>query len=209
MRTLRASRFVGRMAAVSAVVAACVLTVPSSTAQSGAPDGPCTWEGDRFADCGNGTVTDAATGLIWLQQADCLMNVPVAEAATRAAALSAGQCGLFDGSVAGDWRLPTRDEWLATVAPTLKLGCRAALEGLLPSMSERPWADCFQELEAEHDTNATFASVFSPIYLANEMDGGSPTVATVAFVGSGDSNFAGSFGVGFELRLWPVRSRPR
>jgi len=190
-----------------AVVGALALTAHGVAAQQDPADGPCAWRGDRFAECGNGTVTDAATGLIWLQQADCLMRVPVTEAAARVAALADGQCGLFDGSAPGDWRLPTRAEWLATVAPGLELGCSAALEGLLPSMGDRPWAECFQELETTHDTTATFASVFSPIYLASRPGQVNPTVATVTFVGSGDSNFVGSFGVGFELRLWPVRGR--
>ena len=35
-------------------------------------DGPCFDNTNRYVDCGNGTVTDTVTGLIWLQQADCL-----------------------------------------------------------------------------------------------------------------------------------------
>ena len=35
-------------------------------------DGPCFDNTNRYVDCGNGTVTDTVTGLIWLKQADCL-----------------------------------------------------------------------------------------------------------------------------------------
>lgn len=33
------------------------------------PDPPCSC--DRYLNCGNGTVTDTATGLVWLQMGDC------------------------------------------------------------------------------------------------------------------------------------------
>ena len=35
-------------------------------------DGPCFDNTNRYVDCGNGTVTDTVTGLIWLKQSDCL-----------------------------------------------------------------------------------------------------------------------------------------
>ena len=79
------------------------------------PDGPC-WTNDRrFVDCGNGTVTDQVTGLIWLKNAACLGFWDFAGAHQAAATLQAGQCGLSDNSAAGDWRLPTSDEWRRTV----------------------------------------------------------------------------------------------
>jgi hypothetical protein len=37
------------------------------------------------------------------------------QSAASAAQLADGQCGLSDGSKAGDWRLPTKDEWEAMV----------------------------------------------------------------------------------------------
>src|SRR6266540_598658 len=36
--------------------------------------GPCFDNVNRYVNCHNGTVTDTVTGLIWLQQADCLPN---------------------------------------------------------------------------------------------------------------------------------------
>ncbi|HVN93802.1 MAG TPA: DUF1566 domain-containing protein, partial [Terracidiphilus sp.] len=57
----------------------------------------------RFLDNGNGTVTDAMTGLVWLKAANCIQ----ADWATAVAAvnnLASGKCNLTDGSVEGDWR---------------------------------------------------------------------------------------------------------
>lgn len=66
----------------------------------------------RFVDNGNGTVTDMLTGLVWLRNAYCatISPAPWATALTNANALASGACGLTDGSVAGDWRLPSRFE---------------------------------------------------------------------------------------------------
>src|SRR5947207_2086648 len=36
--------------------------------------GPCAGKEKRYVDCGNGTVTDTATRLIWLKQPDCLAS---------------------------------------------------------------------------------------------------------------------------------------
>jgi len=62
----------------------------------------------RFIDQGDGTVRDHLTGLIWLQQTNCvtisLVDWPTA--VSNAHQLAHGACGLSDGSVAGDWRLP-------------------------------------------------------------------------------------------------------
>jgi hypothetical protein len=65
---------------------------------------------ESFRDNGNGTVTDTATGLIWLKNANCFGQISWYEAVIAAANLADGQCGLTDGSVAGDWRLPEKFE---------------------------------------------------------------------------------------------------
>lgn len=83
--------------------------------------------GERWCDQGDGTVKDMTTGLVWLKNAawggqklwrnsstDC--NAPnytcYDDAHSRAAILAAGADGadLSDGSVEGDWRLPTQAE---------------------------------------------------------------------------------------------------
>jgi len=72
----------------------------------------------RWCDNLNGTVTDAQTGLVWLKDASWGGINPWREntvdgyndAHTRAGLLSNGWGSLFDGSVVGDWRLPTFTE---------------------------------------------------------------------------------------------------
>ena len=71
------------------------------TDESGA-DGPC-YSSDpvRFADCGNGTITDQVTALTWLADATCLSLAYYAEANEIAASLGEGthpDCELTDGS---------------------------------------------------------------------------------------------------------------
>ncbi len=61
----------------------------------------------RFEDRGDGTVTDRATGLTWLRQADAAGAVDWNAAIAACRALSADTHeGLNDGSNPGDWRLP-------------------------------------------------------------------------------------------------------
>ncbi|MGE0592748.1 MAG: hypothetical protein AB7G23_08915 [Vicinamibacterales bacterium] len=170
----------------------------------------CTDPDSRFADCLDGTVRDGMTGLTWLQHADCLTTTVHAEAGAVVARLADGQCGLTDGSVPGDWRLPTREEWSATLTASAALGCRLALAGGQPLLTDRTWAECFQELEQRtSDGRGTlYGGVASAIYLSGVTSGEGPGVAWLPFLGDGDSNFIGTFGQGFSLRLWPVRGRP-
>jgi hypothetical protein len=63
----------------------------------------------RFVDNNNGTVTDTETGLIWLKQANCI-DQPWSVAIATVNSLANGQCGLADGSSAGQWRMPNRNE---------------------------------------------------------------------------------------------------
>ncbi len=76
----------------------------------------------RFTERRNGTVRDNLTGLIWLKQADCFPgdgNGLTWEGALQAANTlhdsgtpdPTDDCGLSDGSVAGDWHLPNRNEF--------------------------------------------------------------------------------------------------
>jgi hypothetical protein len=64
------------------------------------------WPNPRFTDNGDGTVTDNLTGLIWLQDAGCINIETWLDALTESNGLANGSCGLTDGSVSGDWRLP-------------------------------------------------------------------------------------------------------
>jgi hypothetical protein len=68
------------------------------------------WTDPRFTDNSNGTVTDNLTGLVWLKNANCIGGVVTWQEAldwSNALPASSGQCGLSDGSTAGQWRLPS------------------------------------------------------------------------------------------------------
>ena len=76
------------------------------------------WPNPRFTDNLNGTVTDNLTGLIWPKDLDCVgasttHNWPNALAAAKTLAHGNVECGLTDGSAAGNWRLPNRNELLS------------------------------------------------------------------------------------------------
>ena len=74
----------------------------------------------RFVYNGDGTVTDKLTGLVWLREGNCNTffagdatgqnSRPWSAALAAADQLAAGYCGLTDGSVAEDWRLPNLRE---------------------------------------------------------------------------------------------------
>ena len=69
------------------------------------------WPNPRFIDNNNdGTVTDNMTGLVWLKNANCFGERTWPDALTDAAELNSGECGLMDGSIAGDWHVPTVNE---------------------------------------------------------------------------------------------------
>jgi hypothetical protein len=111
--------------------------VALQTADPACPDG----SGDVYVDCGNGTVTDTRTGLVWLKDAGCYGTEKWGDATRFLAGLSdlpeslnedcatvqdpsdTCDCGLSDGSSPGDWRLPSIDEWHEMVAPAVALGC--------------------------------------------------------------------------------------
>ena len=57
-----------------------------------------------------GTVKDTSTGLIWLKNANCFAAKTWDAATSAAKSLKAGDCGLSDGSKAGDWYLPNREQ---------------------------------------------------------------------------------------------------
>jgi hypothetical protein len=87
--------------------------------------------GGRYEDNNNGTVTDCRTGLVWLKNAKCSDqaggvtpsdgNLSWHDAMKWAAELygdgTSGPtvCSLTDGSSRGDWRLPTKTEWMAMI----------------------------------------------------------------------------------------------
>jgi YVTN family beta-propeller protein len=79
--------------------------------------------GDRYEDNNDGTVSDCRTGLIWHKNASCSGFLTWSDARSWAASLSSGgACSVMDGSVHGDWRLPTKTELMAMLANARKQG---------------------------------------------------------------------------------------
>jgi hypothetical protein len=68
------------------------------------------WPVPRFITGTTGVVTDTLTGLIWLKNANCFGARTWTQALSVANGLADPNCGLSDGSSAGDWRLPNTFE---------------------------------------------------------------------------------------------------
>ncbi len=159
----------------------------------GNPDGPCFDFTYRFVDCGNGTVTDTATWLIYLKNANCFGSQDWVAANQSAAGLADGSCGLTDGSRPGDWRLQTRPEW----------------EGILDSScttepkivgNQSPTPGCYTDAS---DPDSEWASgLLVDTYWASSLL--SNTTGA-----EGACLYNGTFGCGgfksANLEVWPVR----
>jgi hypothetical protein len=166
------------------------------------PDGPCFINTNRYVNCLNGTVTDTVTGLIWLQDAACLGTADWAAANGAAAVLANGQCSLTDKSSPGDWRLPTKDEWSATIARAVALGCTGfAIPAADPSLTNDAGTACYGLGLA-----SSFAGVASDNYWSGTTYEVIPGGAWYAFLGLGGVNTSAKANA---LRVWPVRGGPR
>ena len=157
---------------------------------------------NRYVDCGNGTVTDTVTGLIWLQDAACLGVADWAAANQAAAALKNGDCGLTDGSSPGDWRLPTKAEWEATIARAVALGCKLGSLGGPPSQTNDWGTACY----SSGIGSSSFAGVASDIYWSSATADDFPRNGWDANLSNG---VVGNVGKVATRRVWPVRGGPR
>lgn len=154
----------------------------------------------RFEDNGDGTVTDCRTGLVWLKDANCSDSaggivkgtgaLTWADANTWTGALRSSICGLADGSTTGDWRLPTKTEWLAMTASARKQSFTS------PAMTNRSgtskWSngDPFINIQNYYYwSGSSFANVTSSAWDINLTDG------AVSVIPKTNGDF-----------VWPVRS---
>jgi hypothetical protein len=160
---------------------------------------PCFDNTNRYVDCGNGTVTDTVTGLIWLKQANCLPNT-WSLANQAAAGLKDGACGLTDKSAAGDWRLPTKDEWSATIARAVALGCKLGGPGTYPSLTNDPGTACLSV------GPSAFAGVALGYYWSSTTIETFPSNAWSADLVNGNVSNSSK---DFSLLVWPVRGGSR
>ena len=140
-------------------------------------------------------MTDTVTGLVWLKNANCFGQMDYASANNAAAGLEHGECGLTDNSSPGDWRLPTRAEWEATVARAVELGCTT------PSLTDITGNDCysndpppFTDVETLfwHWSSSTATADIAPIHASTMV----MYNGTVNYISKNDSTL---------MFVWPVR----
>jgi len=143
--------------------------------------------GDRFVDCTDGTVTDNTAGLIWLKDANCFDLRDFAGASTAAAGLEDGECGLLDGSSAGEWRLATKEEWEAIVKTT---GCEAGS----PHLPDTEGSGCWSEGDP-------FSEVRPSAYWSS-TEGSSSNYTWIVYLH--DAYFIPDFKTDLHY-VWPVR----
>ncbi len=85
-------------------------TTSQASGAHGSVEKGIAWRSPRFTDNNDGTVTDGLTGLVWMKNAGCFAASNWSVAQTYANQLASGQCGLTDGSTAGQWRMPNVNE---------------------------------------------------------------------------------------------------
>jgi hypothetical protein len=151
-------------------------TVSIAPGDDGALRKGVAWPNPRFTDDANGTVTDNLTGLIWLKDANCFPSndnsrLSWDSALAHANDLASGACGLSDGSRAGDWRLPNRNE----LTSLLDLGQRN------PALSRSHPFTSFQAARYWSSTPSTPSSAWRVDFAEGEVTEGtvvSPYFAT-------------------------------
>jgi Protein of unknown function (DUF1566) len=153
----------------------------------------CVDKTKRYVDCGNGTVTDSETGLIWLKQWNCLSSAGWEAAKKAVAGLKNGDCMLTDGSSPGDWRLPTEKEWEATMEKALMLGCSG------PTLTNDAGTGCMSA------GPSSFTGVEADYYWSGTTLEGQDR----AHFGDIDHGHVLNGAFTTSLRVWPVRGGQR
>lgn len=161
---------------------------------------PACWDNDnRYVDCGNGTVNDTMTGLLWLKDANCFGALDYASANVAAAGLADGACGLSDNSAAGDWRLPTEIEWQATMGPAAALSCYTGND---PSVTNTLGTACYKAGPRQF-TNVQTGDYWSGIYWSATTLADYPMLAMGANMYHG---FMEGYPKSEPFYMWPVRA---
>lgn len=170
---------------------ALVAIAMSASVSAMAADPPCYDQANRYVDCGNGTVTDTTTGLVWLKDAGCMQDLLFAPANAKAGALAEGQCGLTDSSVPGDWRLPTIGEWAQMVNRAKAMDCPA------PVLLDETGLKCYA------GGSSPFVNVLDDEYWSSSGLPTDPTVALAVSLHNG-SRFT-AFKTFLDFQSWAVR----
>jgi hypothetical protein len=165
-------------------------------------------EGDRYEVNGtSGTVTDCRTGLIWLQNAKCTdtssgnpngyltwSNAMKWVAGLYGDGSGSTICGLSDGSSAGDWRLPTKTEWMAMVVYARYTHVPAFTD---PALTNDAGTDKWGA-----SGTSSFTNVVSSHYWSSTTDAGNTTNAWNVNVDYGTMGIDVKANIGY---VWPVR----
>ena len=164
--------------------------------------------GNTYVNCGNGTVTDNRTGLVWLRNANCLETLDWGDAMDLVAGLSDippesavadRDCGLSDGSSPGEWRLPSVSEFEAMALDARVLGCH-------PSITDDQGDGCWAStLECVlQGRTCSFSGVRSSSYWSSSVGLPDPTLAF--FLSMENGTIGSTYRDTSDLiYVWPVR----
>ena len=171
--------------------------------------------GSTYVDCGNGTVTDNRTGLVWLANADCFDGLDWYQAREIVGSLSdippqrfgsilAGQdCGLSDGSSPAEWRLPSIVELMAMVRDADgdpgELDCD-------PTITNDQGDECWS-VQCSATDSCSFVGVQSAYYWSATSYWGadSSLIPGVAWVEGVQGHDSAQSGKSSQFYVWPVR----
>lgn len=152
------------------------------------------WPNPRFTKNGDGTVTDKLTNLVWLEDASCFEGTSWQIALAKGNLLfdganiapGGGDCGLSDGSVEGQWRLPNVRELHSLV--------HYGFSGpVIPNT-----AGTGQWVEGD-----PFSGVLNAPYWTSTTS--STTTANAWSISLSSGNSAGASHKSSSFRVWPVR----
>jgi len=145
------------------------------------------WPDPRFTDNKDGTVTDNLTGLIWLKNANCFGPKNWYDALGECNGLADGDCGLTDGSVAGDWRLPNVRELQSLIHYGLNYPALSNTDGTGQWLEGDPF---------------TAVEYFSATYWSSTTSSYLPSFVWFMEIGNG---YVGTRGKTDSTYVWPVR----
>ncbi|MCP4362584.1 MAG: DUF1566 domain-containing protein, partial [Chloroflexi bacterium] len=166
------------------------ITVTYTISDDGALEKGVAWPEPRFITGTTGIVTDTLTGLIWLTNANCMGDkMSWTDALTWSNNLADGECGLTDGSSAGDWRLPNRFE----LESLIHLGVS---EPALPNT-----AGTGQWKKEDPFTNVQWVGMVD-YYWSSSTNASKHENAWIVYMNNG---FAGHAKKSSSFYVWPVR----
>lgn len=161
--------------------------------------------GNIYVDCGNGTVTDNRTGLVWLADADCFGQVTWHEAMEVVAGLAdipptssaaSYDCNLSDGSLPGEWRLPTAAEWEVMMMDAVGEGSDPDCTATPPTITNDSGGGCWAS------GPSSFTDVQVGLYWSATTWPGGPGLAVLAVL---DTGIIGDGPKTTTQYVWPVR----